>query len=183
MNYIIVDLEATCWKKKEKGQTNEIIEIGAVSINEQGEVLGEFAEFIKPKLNPILSDFCLELTSISQAAIDTAQTFPEVIKDFQDWIGVNQREYFLCSWGFYDKRQFSKDCQLHEIDTNWLEAHISVKHQYAKIKALSKPCGMARALNLEELVLEGTHHRGIDDARNISRIFRKYLSDWDFSMK
>ncbi|MEM8890039.1 MAG: 3'-5' exonuclease, partial [Bacteroidota bacterium] len=83
MKYIIVDLEATCWKKREKGQINEIIEIGAVAIDEAGNELGEFAEFIKPKLNPILSDFCKELTSISQSEIDAAQSFPEVLKAFQ----------------------------------------------------------------------------------------------------
>ncbi|MEM8890688.1 MAG: 3'-5' exonuclease [Bacteroidota bacterium] len=120
---------------------------------------------------------------MSQAEIDAAQSFPTVIKAFQDWIDIEKEPYFLCSWGFYDKSQFGKDCKLHELDTYWLERHISVKHQYAEINALRKPCGMARALSLEGLELEGTHHRGIDDARNISRIFRKYLSDWDFSMK
>ena len=183
MKYIIVDLEATCWKKREKGQKNEIIEIGAVAIDESGNELGEFAEFIKPKLNPVLSDFCKELTSISQSEIDAAQSFPEVLKSFQDWIEMESPAYFLCSWGFYDKSQFEKDCKLHGLDTQWLERHISVKHQYAKIKALPKACGMARALSLEGMKLEGTHHRGIDDARNLSRIFKKYLRDWDFSMK
>lgn len=183
MKYIILDLEASCWKKKEKGQINEIIEIGAIAINEEGEKLGEFAEFIKPKVHPILSDFCKELTSITQAEIDSAKNFPEVIASFWEWIGLNENSYFLCSWGFYDKTQFGKDCKLHELDRSWLEPHISVKHQYAKIKALHKACGMARALDLEGMKLEGRHHRGIDDARNISRIFIKYLTDWDFSMK
>ncbi|WP_255512454.1 hypothetical protein [Flagellimonas sp. S3867] len=34
---------------------------------------------------------------------------------------------------------------------------------------------MRRALNREGLNLEGTHHRGIDDARNISKIFKAYF--------
>ena len=52
--------------------------------------------------------------------------------------------------------------------------HISLKHQYAEIKGLRKPIGMGRALKKERLELDGTHHRGIDDARNISKIFSKF---------
>lgn len=33
-----------------------------------------------------------------------------------------------------------------------------------------KSCGMARALEIAGLPLEGTHHRGADDARNIARL-------------
>ena len=46
MNYIILDLEATCWENNRSLQ-NEIIEIGAVKVNTNGEVISEFCEFIK----------------------------------------------------------------------------------------------------------------------------------------
>lgn len=178
MKYIVLDLEATCWEKKPKGMQNEIIEIGALAINEQGEILGEFAEFIRPRLHPELSPFCTQLTSITQAEVDAAQSFPQVIQAFWDWINIEEETYWLGSWGYYDRKQFEKDCILHELDTQWLEPHLSIKHQYQKIKALRKPVGMARALQLEGLDLVGTHHRGIDDARNISKIFLQYLGQW-----
>lgn len=179
MNYIILDLEATCWKDRNNGKPNEIIEIGALKIDENGKTLSEFSRFVKPKLNPILSDFCMELTTISQSEIDSAKCFPEVLKDFHSWIGLD-KPYFLCSWGFYDKKQFKLDCQLHGLETDWLKNHISVKHQFAKIKQLTKPVGMATALKIEGIPLEGTHHRGIDDARNIAKIFVKNLQQWKF---
>lgn len=177
MKYIIVDLEATCWENKDQKKINEIIEIGAVCINENKEIESEFNEFIKPVLDPELSKFCTELTSITQKNVDTAETFDKVIERFKKWIKINE-EFILCSWGFYDQRQFTADCHLHKTDPTWLKKHVSLKHQYAEIKKLSRPIGMAGALKMEKLYLEGTHHRGIDDARNIAKIFLKNFKDW-----
>lgn len=180
MKYIILDLEATCWAEKGLKQKSEIIEIGAISLNETGEITGEFSRFVKPTLHPELSAFCTELTSITQSDVDTAQYFPEVLSAFQDWIGVGRNAYYLCSWGFYDRNQFQQDCELHHLNTAWLQPHISLKHQHFTIKNTKRPMGMAGALYVEGFALEGTHHRGIDDARNIVKIFRKYLGQWKF---
>ena len=180
MNYIIVDLEATCWEKRE-GRSNEIIEIGAVCIDDNLEIQDEFCEFVLPKINPILSDFCIDLTSISQEEIDQSKVFPVVINTFLEWINSFDGDYILCSWGHYDRVQFKNDCELHELDWSWTNRHISLKHQYGKIKGLRRAPGMKRALKSEKIPLDGTHHRGIDDARNISKIFNKYYQQWDFN--
>jgi inhibitor of KinA sporulation pathway (predicted exonuclease) len=179
MNYIVLDLEATCWKEKGKF-TSEIIEIGALCIDENKNILAEYCSFIKPTLKPILSDFCTELTTIEQKDVDAAPLFPDALHDFLDWIESFGDSYYLCSWGFYDRTQFKKDCTLHGLDTTWLKQHISVKHQYADIQNLSRPIGMKGALEREHLPMEGTHHRGIDDARNITKIFVKYFEYFKF---
>ncbi|MEX0315618.1 MAG: exonuclease domain-containing protein [Allomuricauda sp.] len=179
MNYVILDLEATCWEERNPNKQNEIIEIGALKIDGNGKQIGEFSEFVKPKLNPELSEFCKELTTIEQVDIDSADTYEVVIKRFKEWINLN-KPYVLCSWGYYDKNQFAKDCDLHGLDKSWLASHISLKHQYAEINKLKKSAGMRKALNRERLGLEGTHHRGIDDARNTAKIFKKYLGQWEF---
>lgn len=181
MNYIIVDLEATCWKVRED-RRNEIIEIGAVCVNDKLEVIGKFCKFVKPKNNPILSEFCVELTSISQENVDHADGFPIVVESFQRWINSFGGDYILCSWGHYDRVQFKNDCQLHEVDWLWTNRHISLKHQYGKIKGQKRPPGMKRALKSEKIPLDGTHHRGIDDAKNILKIFVKYFESWDFNL-
>ena len=177
MNYIILDLEATCWRDRSLNNQNEIIEIGAVKINEKREKVDEFCSFIQPKLNPILSEFCTELTTIEQNDIDQTDGFEAVITNFWNWINLEE-DYLLCSWGFYDRSQFKKDCELHGMRTDWLKPHISLKHQYAEIKHLRRPMGMGGALRKENIPLEGTHHRGIDDARNISKIFLKHFEGW-----
>lgn len=180
MNYIILDLEATCWEDRTLKHTSEIIEIGAVRVNENREITGEFSRFIRPQLHPVLSEFCKSLTTITQEEIDLASSFPEVLQEFLHWIKENNSSFQLGSWGFYDKNQFEKDCTLHSLDTTWLTSHISIKHQYAAITGAKRPMGMAGALKREGLDLVGTHHRGIDDARNISRIFLKYFDLWQF---
>ncbi len=171
MNYIIVDLEATC-DNKIKNQLHEIIEIGAVKINKKGKIIDTFNEFVKPKVNPALSEFCKNLTGIKQSQVDNADKFPGIIEKFREWIG---NDYLLCSWGYYDKKQFISDCKLHNIDSEWAEKHISIKHEYAKINKC-KPCGMMGALRREGITPDGIHHRGIDDAKNIAKIFIKYMN-------
>ncbi len=37
---------------------------------------------------------------------------------------------------------------------------------------------MGGALKMEKLTLDGTHHRGIDDARNIAKIFKTNILKW-----
>lgn len=178
INHIILDLEATCWKDRNVKKQNEIIEIGAIKIDGNGKIISEFSEFVKPKLNPELSDFCKDLATIEQSDIDSADTFDIVIERFKKWINLDE-PYILCSWGFYDKNQFAKDCDLHNLDKNWLNNHISLKHQYVKIKKLNKPIGMSGALKREGFELDGTHHRGIDDARNIAKIFLANIDKWE----
>lgn len=177
MNYIILDLEATCWEN-DRTKQNEIIEIGAVKINGKLAVIDEFQTFVKPTLNPWLSEFCKKLTSISQDDVNAAPYFPEAIQRFQDWIG--EEPFFLCSWGFYDKTQLKKDCELHQLSAAWLKNHISLKHQHGKLIGIEKGVGMARALQMLKLPLEGTHHRGMDDARNIAKIFVKLHDKLEF---
>lgn len=182
MNFIIFDLEATCWDQRDM-KDNETIEIGAVKIDSNRVVIDEFVQFIKPINYPVLSDFCKNLTSIQQADVDNAPLFPEAIEKFKSWIDVDNAEYVLCSWGFYDRKQFESDCSLHHLDIGWLQNHISLKHQHGEIRNLRRAIGMQNALELEGFSLEGTHHRGIDDAKNIAKIFVKYFEKWDFKIR
>ena len=179
MHFIIFDLEATCWEQS-KTSPNEIIEIGAVLINEQQQIESEFQQFVQPTKHPQLSAFCRQLTSISQDEVDRAPLFPEAVEQFKDWFGYGKEDYCLCSWGKYDRRQLTEDCVLHGLESEWVKRHISLKHQYSKIRRLRKPLEMKGALDMEGLDLEGTHHRGIDDARNIAKIFLKCFEKWKY---
>ncbi|MCR9253634.1 MAG: exonuclease domain-containing protein [bacterium] len=179
MNYIIFDLEATCWDGWDKSQ-NETIEIGAVLVNDSREIVSEFVQFVKPLKHPTLSEFCKNLTSIKQEDVDDAPYFSEAIENFKSWFGYPEEQYMLCSWGFYDRKQFESDSIIHGLQIDWIENHISLKHQYGKFKKLKRAIGMKNALEHEGLKLDGTHHRGIDDARNIAKIFIKYFDEWEY---
>jgi 3'-5' exoribonuclease 1 len=181
MNFIIYDLEATCWMGRPPGLVQETIEIGAVMVNGYGEELGSFNKFIKPIVNPLLSSFCRELTSITQTEIDRAGTFPKVIDEFQDWIDCfDDHNYLLCSWGSFDKTMLIKDCELHKLDSDWLEAHLNLKDQYQHFKKLNRPCGLKAAVKKEGFEFTGTPHRGISDAENLAKVFVKHLDVWQY---
>ena len=155
MNYIIFDLEATCWEN-DKSKTSEIIEIGAVKLNDKLEVVATFSKFIKPVIYPALSDFCIRLTSIEQKNVDVADIFKNVMVEFENWITSSDTEVALCSWGFYDKNRYIR-MQIKIIPVESIVCLISIsvsKHQFAEIKGIS-PCGMSRALDLLGLPLEG----------------------------
>jgi inhibitor of KinA sporulation pathway (predicted exonuclease) len=179
MHYIIFDLEATCWEDK-TDKVNEIIEIGAVKLSKDLEIIDTFSQYVRPVNNPELSDFCKLLTSIFQADIDSAKTFKDAIEDFERWILTDGSDVLLLSWGRYDKKQILAESILKNYSGNIIklldEKHISLKHEFARIRK-ERACGMTRALEKLNLPLEGTHHRGIDDAKNITKIFKCVLPD------
>ena len=179
--FLVVDLEATC-ELNDRYYGNETIEIGAVMVTANGDVTSEFNEFVRPIKKPILTDFCKELTSIKQSDVDNADYFPAVWERFCNWIDNINSNAVFCSWGYYDKNQFINDCKLYNLsyDYVWFNRHISLKHQYVQITG-NRKCGMTRALRYLKIPLIGTHHRGIDDVRNIAKILvhEKLFSQWE----
>ena len=172
--FVVVDLEATCYNS-EVGRPawfdNEIIEIGAVKLDSNGNELGRFGKFAKPLEFPILSDFCIELTTIKQSDVDNADDLKDVLVDFFDWCD----DATLISWGNYDKNQFNKDLKRNGM-SEFVNEHHSLKHLHGIWNKLRRGgIGVSGALKMEGLTFDGTPHRGICDAINIAKIFRKYI--------
>jgi inhibitor of KinA sporulation pathway (predicted exonuclease) len=169
--FLVIDLEATCCDKKTiQRHEMEIIEIGAVMVDAKNlTAVSEFQTFIKPLRNPILTQFCQQLTSITQAEVDRAETYPNAIAHFKQW-QFQYSNFIFGSWGDYDRKQFEQDSKFHKIPYPIASEHINLKHLFTVNQNLKKRSGMAQALELVGLNLMGTHHRGIDDARNIARL-------------
>jgi len=180
VNFIIYDLEATCWRGRPPRNVQEIIEIGALLVNDYGEVEDVFSRFVRPVVSPNLSAFCEELTSITQEDVDRAHTFDRVIEDFQDWGHIWDEDYVLCSWGSFDKRMLKQDCALHDLESDWVSPHINLKKQYQTIRRLRKPTGLRRTVEREGFEFTGIHHRAIADAENLTKVFTKYLDMWQY---
>lgn len=170
MRYVIVDLEATCDASGFSLELMETIEIGAVcwTPGDRGP-MEEFAAFVRPVATHQLSDFCRELTGITQADVDAAEPFYFVFPQFTEWCAENA-PFTLCSWGAYDQKQLRRDCERHKMTfPTAFENHINLKKEFAAHFG-TRPLGMAAALRHLQIPLEGRHHRGIDDARNIAKI-------------
>ena len=170
LRYLIVDLEATCWEKGSVPSRMETIEIGTVLLaTAKGPIEREFDTMVRPVAEPILSAFCTALTSIRQHEVDAAETFPNALQRMLDWVG-DAMPFTWCSWGAYDLKQLRSDCRRHRMALPAvLENHINLKREFARLIGI-KPPTMKQALRLMSIRLEGRHHRGIDDARNIAKL-------------
>lgn len=177
MNFIIFDLEATCWRGRPPHGVNEVIEIGALKINPYGEVIEVFSKFIKPMVNPVLSDFCTKLTSITQDDVNKAKYFPIVAEEFISWIDVSE-SYSLCSWGKFDIQLLKNDCKIHKMEDEWLQHNMNLKDEYHKLKGEHKLSGLKNTLTAEGFEFTGIEHRAISDAENLAKIFVKYIDEW-----
>lgn len=171
---IVVDIESTCWEKIIPTQEeSEIIEIGICAVDiASGERLEKASLLVKPEKSKV-SDFCTRLTTLTQAQVEQGITFQEACLILKQKYLAKERIW--ASYGNYDRRQFERQCQSRNISYPFGSRHINVKTLLAIIYALPDEIGMAQALDLLKLPLEGTHHRGGDDAWNIARILSELL--------
>lgn len=168
--FLVIDLEATCDEghRIPRDQT-EIIEIGAVLVD--GSTLAPVAEhqtFIRPLRHPVLTRFCTDLTSITQADVAGAPLFPQAIRELGRFLGG--RDALFCSWGDYDRNQLERDARRHGVSLPFGGRHLNLKKRFSAELGEERLYGMDGALRRAGLKLHGTHHRGIDDARNIARL-------------
>lgn len=174
--YLIVDVEATCSNDNSVPREEmEIIEIGAVMQDSRTfEIESEFQTFVRPVRNGI-SPFCLELTGISADMVAEAPGFAHAVESMKQWIS-RFADVLFCSWGEYDRRQFLQDCHFHEIAYPFQDGHLNLKEEFSRSLNLRKKLGVVDALTRLGLKFTGSHHRGIDDARNMARIVRRVCS-------
>lgn len=167
---IIIDFEATCWQGSvPAGQENEIIEIGVAVLDaHSGEISKNKGILIKPQRSTV-SPFCTELTTITQELLDkNGVLFQEAIEQLVD--EYHPDLYTWASYGQYDLNMLKKQCKSFGVPYPMGEEHINVKVWFAEVFGLQKPTGMNGALAMLNIPLEGTHHRGVDDAKNIAKI-------------
>ncbi len=173
-HYIVIDLEATCWNDDSRRGDGEIIEIGAVRMNRAtGAILDEFQTFVRPTRYPRLSDFCIRLTSITQADVDSAPTFSAALAEFTAWIGASTTATF-CSWGALDRFLLRQACQFHRVEFPFDDEYINVKPAFSDVFT-GRGVSMERALEIAEIAPVGTRHRAIDDARNAALLWQCVL--------
>lgn len=168
--YCVLDLEATCCDDGSiRRQDTEIIEIGAVLCDAYTlEPVEELQCFVKPVRHPKLTRFCTELTSITQAQVDAGVTLAKALSMLGKWF--TRGETLFCSWGDYDRNQFAIEARRNGLRLPFGPDHLNLKRAFSERRGESKQHGMAEALRLAGIRLSGTHHRGIDDARNIAKL-------------
>ncbi len=93
---VVFDTEYTAWKGSRErnwcypGQYREIVQIGAVKLDVRRglEEIDSFERIARPRFNPTLSEYFIELTGITQERLDReGADFAEVLRDFVEFAG------------------------------------------------------------------------------------------------
>ncbi|MGC9499476.1 exonuclease domain-containing protein [Streptomyces sp. WG7] len=169
----VIDLEATCWDgQPPPGAVSEIIEIGLAVVDlDTRERVARHRVLVRPVRSRV-SRFCTELTGITQAEADTGVGFAQACDTLARVHGAGVRPW--ASWGDYDRHQFVGRCAADGVAYPFgrpaERTHTNAKAVFTKAHGLRGRPGMARALELAGLPLQGRHHRGVDDAWNIAAL-------------
>jgi inhibitor of KinA sporulation pathway (predicted exonuclease) len=172
---IVIDVEATCWEGEPPvGQVSEIIEIGICPLEvSSGRRLEKRSVLVRPERSTV-SSFCTALTTLTPEQVASGISFAEACailrKEYQT------RDRVWASFGDYDRNQFQRQCETMGVAYPFGTRHLNVKTLFGLARTLSAEVGMSQALELAGLPLEGTHHRGDDDACNIAGILAGLLA-------
>jgi inhibitor of KinA sporulation pathway (predicted exonuclease) len=170
---VVVDVEATCWKKGVFSRTKETIEIGAVRLllGRDDSKWPEFQTFVRPRRYPRLSSFCRELTGITQEDVDAAPSFPEALQRFLEW-SQPLEQIVLATWSRYDMWQIDLDLEAHGLPKLTVP-FLDVKRLAARVIGNKNFEESARTLDPDGG--SEPRHRAIADARRTARILHRLL--------
>jgi inhibitor of KinA sporulation pathway (predicted exonuclease) len=165
----VIDVEATCWTgAPPRGETSEIIEIGLCVIDTLARERVEKHRLLVRPARSKVSAFCTELTGLTQGEVDTGISYAEACEILTRDHHADSRPWV--SWGDYDRNQFQRQCVSFGVRYPFGSRHTNAKAVFADAYGLRRRPGMARALEVAELPLEGRHHSGADDAWNIGAL-------------
>lgn len=168
---VVCDLEATCWSDGESQLIDnmEVIEIGCVLCDMKGTIKDEFATYVRPQVNPLLSPFCRQLTSITQGDVDNAPLFEDAMLLLDNW--ATKHKNIWGSWGNFDRNLLLSQQQRIGCEFQFTRLpHINLKKAWRRTTKQRQHNDLQSALRFHELAFEGTPHRAINDARNTARL-------------
>lgn len=167
---LVIDIESTCWEGgfPPKGQSNDVIEIGLCPLElSTGRRLEKRSILVRPERSTV-GPFCTQLTTLTQEQVAGGIAFKDACKLLEQ--EYHSADRLWASFGDYDRRQFDKQCRESGVRYPFGPSHLNVKTLCAVAKGLTTEVGLPQAMALHGLKLEGTHHRGDDDAWNIAAL-------------
>jgi inhibitor of KinA sporulation pathway (predicted exonuclease) len=178
-NVLVIDVESTCWEPPEApahNEISEIIEIGVAVVNiDTLKIISNEFILVKPQRSKV-SKFCTKLTTLTQSVVDKGILFHEAMAELRT--NFNSENRTFVSWGDYDRKMFERNCKDYGVKYPFGPRHMNLKNTFAVLHGLGRELGMDGALDHLGLKLEGTHHRGVDDSKNIANIFIHILSQF-----
>jgi len=180
-NYIVFDLE---WNQSAHGKAAsiadfpfEIIEIGAVKLDEQFRMISEFHRLIRPQVYTRMHYMISEVTHMDMEELqDHGELFPSAARDFFAWCG---EEPVFCTWGSMDLTELQRNLAYFQVEHPL--PHPLFYYDIQKLYGLFYKDGAKLSLDsaVEELMLteDRPFHRALDDAYYTSRVFARLYTD------
>ena len=117
MNYIVMDLE---WNQSSDGSEEvckvlpfEIIEIGAIKLNSERKMVGEFSELIKPQVYHEMHHITGKLIHLEMDELEKGQPFVDIEEKFRQWCG---EDYLFCTWGPLDLVELQRNIRYYGLE-------------------------------------------------------------------
>ena len=174
MKYIVFDMEwnQPAWSggmiMNPVPLTGEIIEIGAVKLDEQLRIVDDFCIYVVPKYYRSMNRAVQRLTNIREKYLkENGVPFPQACHRFLDWCGD---DFSFVSWGQNDLPMLLENMRLHGIPTGDLPGCIDLQQVFARQVLQSRQqCSLDSALELVHETGEEAHD-ALHDARNTVKV-------------
>jgi exonuclease family protein len=185
--YIVLDLE---WNQNPDGKAKaipgfpfEIIEIGAVKLDSDFQVIDRFSRIIKPVVyNRIHSKVYEIINKTIKELKKNGEPFKDACLEFFDWCrkdknGINtDNKYIICTWGDMDLTELQKNMRYHNIDfkLQFPLLFYDIQKLYYKLycKNTSDRPPLGRAVEELKIAAELPFHHALDDACYTVRIMQ-----------
>lgn len=181
MEYIVLDLEMCNVPKGMRNyfrKANEIIQIGAVRVNESYEIVDSFDMYVRPEFGR-LSSRIQKLTGITYEDIKDAPMFEDVMDEFLNWIGND--EVTMVSWSDNDYSQIKRESELKSYESECLERVLSnwndCQKTFGEIVDKERAVSLEEALIATGILAKGEAHNGYFDAYNTALLFIKMKTE------
>lgn len=182
---IYIDLEMNLTDPRlvcKKDLRNEIIEIGAVRMDENFHPLDRFRIFVRPQYNGVIERKIYKLTGISNAAVSEAVSLPEALDALEVWCGSDGCEVY--AWSTSDLIQLRKECRFKGIKSIFLDEIVQwhdFQEDFRQMLGEAHILSLSNALHRAGLEPEGSLHDASWDAYNSARLMETAYSE-DFAV-
>lgn len=171
-----MDLEwNNAYMKSTKKFINEIIEIGAVKLNEQLEIVDTYSELIKPAVSKKLRTRIKDLTHITNEDVFGGKPFKEAISLLEKWVGDDA---IVMTWGDTDIRTMltSFKCFLKKDKIDFIKQYADLQRYCQCFIDMEnvQQAGLSYAAECLGIDAEKyPHHRALDDSLLSAECFKK----------
>lgn len=180
MKHIFVDFEmnsvAKKYKEEQKQCGKEIIEIGAVILNEEFQEISHFKKLVKPQYNSVIDSRYEDLTGIDMKMLSGAEHFDRAFQEFIDWLP--QADYKIFAWSNSDLLQIEREMSLKQFPRTkavkyMLENWLDFQKEFVELIQADHAIALEDALNLCGIAFSGKKHDALHDARNTGRLYQE----------